>query len=125
MDLAYLNQADHIAIAEKIDGGLMSAEQGSLEIAASDARMAQAVHQRQVQARQRALAAERQRRELEAAAAFGAPTRTGTFSESLNNAIGAYAGRPPPSAPQTIYVQPAPTFTQCQRAGAQVHCFTQ
>ncbi len=50
---------------------------------------------------------------LRAAAAMGAPTRTGLFSESLSKALGAAYGQPIRSGPACAPVQICNTFGQC------------
>lgn len=46
MDLAYENEADHLAIARQMDARTITVAEGNLRIAASDARMAEAIKRR-------------------------------------------------------------------------------
>ena len=87
--------------------------------AAADAQ-AQLLSQMQAQA---AADAEIQRRAALArfSAGIAAPTRTGSFGESMSNGLNGYAGLQPPA----YAAPPAQTQTVCQRFGYQVICNSQ
>jgi hypothetical protein len=138
------------AIAERVMRGKITATKGIAERASVELQVATEIQRRKaayqqsveqnraIQQQQGSADAEANLRQAQAAAAADeqqqqylarfaagmlAPTRTGSFSESLGNGFGAAAGLPPPAQPTTVWV--APSQTTCFRAGPQVICNTQ
>jgi hypothetical protein len=130
MDLAYRNESEHLAITEAFDAGRISRARAELELSASDERMAIQTSQRTqaysaalaaragadslAQLRQMQINADRDIALMRFAGALGQPTRSGSFAESLGNAMTAYGGGVQ-SAPRTYAPAPAsPTQTTCR-----------
>lgn len=116
------------AEAERIVAAQQQQREIDAQRAEEERQIAQERYQIELQQAQQA-DAERRAALMRFSAGMMAPTRSGSFGESVSNGVGAYTGAPVPSyAPPLnppIPMPSAPIRTVCSRNGRDVECVTQ